>query len=92
MGAPIRTRWLFRSFALAAGGRWRCTAGGTISAGVLDHLLTHLTLKFLRLTAQFIQLVENRLEFFRGKTGHELILNAFTWQSARTCPLARAGP
>jgi hypothetical protein len=39
---------------------------------MLDHLLAHLTLKFLCLTAEFIKLVENRLQFFGRQTGHGL--------------------
>ena len=55
----------FGSFAPATVGRRRCSAGGTVPASLLDHLLAHLTLKFLCLTAEFIKLVENRLQFFR---------------------------
>jgi len=42
-----------------------------ISSGILDHLLTDLSLKFLCLTADLIELIENRLKFFRRQTGHE---------------------
>jgi hypothetical protein len=41
-----------------------------ISAGTFDHLLTDLSLKFLRLTTDLIELVEHCLEFFRRQTGH----------------------
>jgi hypothetical protein len=41
-----------------------------ISAGTFNHLVTNLSLKFLRLTANLIKFVEDRLEFFRRQTGH----------------------
>ena len=41
-----------------------------ISASTFDHLLSDLSLKFLRLATDLIELVENGLELFRRQTGH----------------------
>ena len=61
---------LFGPFTLPTAHGWCGTTDGLISAGTFDHLLTDLSLKLLRLTAEFIQLVEHCLEFFRRQTGH----------------------
>jgi hypothetical protein len=37
-----------------------------------NHLLADLSLKLLCLAAEFIQLIEDGLEFFRRQTGHVL--------------------
>jgi len=57
-------------FALAFPRSRSTTTSGLISAGSLNHLLTDLSLKVLGLTADLIQLGEERLEFFRRYTGH----------------------
>ena len=56
---------LFGPLGFAAFGRWDSTPRGLIPAGTFGHLLTDLSLKVLCLTADFIQLVEDRLKFFR---------------------------
>lgn len=65
---------LFRPLPFAAFGRWCSTSGGMISTGMFDHLLADLSLKFLCLTADLIELVEDRLQFIRRQRGHEPIL------------------
>lgn len=57
---------LFGPLALAAAGRGDRTPRGMIPAGPFGHLLTDLSLKLLCLPADLIQLVEDRLKFFRG--------------------------
>jgi hypothetical protein len=42
---------------LATFHRWGRAARRMIPPGLLDHLLTDLSLKFLRLTAEFIELI-----------------------------------
>ena len=61
---------LFGAGAFATLGGACRTPRRLISAGTFDHRLTDLLLKLPRLSAEFIELIKHRLQFFGRYTGH----------------------